>query len=136
MAKPAYPFELHPEHRARAATLAALRARIVLQQSITPADMPSLSPREEAVLLILVTRPGPHSCGSLAEALRIQRPAVVRAMDALERHAMAGRVYNPNDNRVPHYRALPRGVGLVERMSRLLADAIAETAPVDAPAAA
>ena len=58
-----------------------------------------LSARQTAVLLNVYLMPSPHSIKSLAEDLIISKPAVCRAVDALEKSKLVRRVRDKNDRR-------------------------------------
>jgi DNA-binding MarR family transcriptional regulator len=46
-------------------------------------DLPDLSSRQMAILLIVYTQPAPHTVRGLAAQLAISKPAVTRAIDRL-----------------------------------------------------
>lgn len=80
----------------------AIRALSFWQQVVTTSlkDMPcDLSARQTGILLSVYLNPPPHSIKSLAEELRISKPAVCRAVDALERLKFLRRVRDANDKR-------------------------------------
>jgi DNA-binding MarR family transcriptional regulator len=58
-----------------------------------------LSARQTAVLLNVYLMPPPHSIKSLAEDLIISKPAVCRAVDALEKSKLVKRVRDKQDKR-------------------------------------
>ena len=58
-----------------------------------------LSARQTAVLLNVYLMPQPHSIRSLAEELMISKPAICRAVDALERAKLVRRVRDKQDGR-------------------------------------
>lgn len=58
-----------------------------------------LSARQTAVLLNVYLMPPPHSIKSLAEDLMISKPAVCRAVDALEKSKLVKRVRDKQDKR-------------------------------------
>ena len=58
-----------------------------------------LSARQTAVLLNVYLMPQPHSIRSLAEELMISKPAICRAVDALERGKLVRRVRDKQDGR-------------------------------------
>lgn len=63
-------------------------------------EMPiDLSARQTAVLLNVYLMPPPHSIKSLAEDLMISKPAVCRAVDALEKTKLVRRVRDKQDRR-------------------------------------
>lgn len=58
-----------------------------------------LSARQTAVLLNVYLMPPPHSIKSLADDLMISKPAVCRAVDALEKSKLVKRVRDKQDRR-------------------------------------
>lgn len=58
-----------------------------------------LSARQTAVLLNVYLLPQPHSIKSLAEELNISKPAICRAVDALQRAKLVRRIRDKNDGR-------------------------------------
>lgn len=58
-----------------------------------------LSSRQTAVLLNVYLMPPPHSIKSLAEELMISKPAICRAIDALEKAKLVKRVRDRADKR-------------------------------------
>ena len=63
-------------------------------------EMPvDLSARQTAVMLTIYLMPPPHSVKSLADNLKISKPAVCRAIDALENDRLVKRSRDRHDNR-------------------------------------
>ncbi|MFW0776683.1 MAG: MarR family transcriptional regulator [Rickettsiales bacterium] len=63
-------------------------------------EMPfDLSARQQAVLLNVYLEEGPHSVKNLAEELMISKPAICRALDALEGAKLVRRVRDKEDKR-------------------------------------
>ena len=58
-----------------------------------------LSARQTAVLLNVYLMPPPHSIKSIADELMISKPAVCRAVDALERAKLVKRIRDRGDKR-------------------------------------
>lgn len=58
-----------------------------------------LSARQTAVLLNVYLMPPPHSIKSLADDLMISKPAVCRAVDALEKSKLVKRIRDRQDKR-------------------------------------
>ncbi len=58
-----------------------------------------LSARQTAVLLNIYLMPPPHSIKSLAEDLMISKPAICRAIDALEKAKLVKRIRDRGDKR-------------------------------------
>jgi len=63
-------------------------------------EMPvDLSARQTAILLTVYLMPPPHSVKSIADGLQISKPAVCRAIDALEKDRLVKRSRDRHDNR-------------------------------------
>jgi DNA-binding MarR family transcriptional regulator len=60
---------------------------------------PDLSLRQTAILLSVYLEPPPHTLGSMAVRLGISKPAVTRAVDALEKLEFVRRMPNADDGR-------------------------------------
>lgn len=58
-----------------------------------------LSARQTAILLQVYLIPGPHSIKSLADDLMISKPAICRAIDALEKAKLLRRTRDRSDKR-------------------------------------
>lgn len=58
-----------------------------------------LTSRQFALLLAIFMRPGPHAVRDLARALDLPKPAVTRALDALERQGFVRRKKDRDDRR-------------------------------------
>ncbi len=58
-----------------------------------------LSARQTAVLLNVYLMPSPHSIKSLADELMISKPAICRAVDALETAKLVKRIRDKQDKR-------------------------------------
>lgn len=58
-----------------------------------------LSARQQAVLLNVYLMPSPHSIRSLSDDLMISKPAICRAVDALETAKLLKRVRDKQDKR-------------------------------------
>lgn len=58
-----------------------------------------LSSRQIGILLTVYLQPEQHSIKSLAGAMRISKPAICRAVDALERMKFVKRMRDKNDQR-------------------------------------
>lgn len=64
-------------------------------------DQPDLTMRQQAVLLTIALQPGPHTVRALAERLKLQKPAITRAIQKLEMLGFISRQENYEDRRVP-----------------------------------
>ncbi len=58
-----------------------------------------LSARQTAILLNVYLMPPPHSIKSLADDLMISKPAICRAIDALEKGKLVKRIRDKQDKR-------------------------------------
>lgn len=58
-----------------------------------------LSARQTAVLLNIYLMPAPHSIKSISDELMISKPAVCRAVDALEKAKLVKRIRDKSDKR-------------------------------------
>lgn len=73
------------------------------------ADGPDLNVRQSAILLRVALEPGPHTVRGLAEALQLGKPAVSRALDALEGLGLAARMPDQSDRRSVLVQVTARG---------------------------
>ncbi len=62
-------------------------------------DAPDLSARQQAILMNVSLKRGPHTVRGLAESLNIAKPAVTRALDTLSRLELVRRVRDEKDLR-------------------------------------
>jgi DNA-binding MarR family transcriptional regulator len=92
-------------------------------------DGPDLSARQMAIVLTVYTSPPPHTVKALAEALRIAKPAVTRALDRLSVLGFIRRVRDQSDRRVVHVQRTVKGAVFLSEF----ADQIAEAADGIAP---
>jgi DNA-binding MarR family transcriptional regulator len=60
---------------------------------------PDLSSRQMAIMLTVYLTPPPHTVRGLAVALKVSKPAVTRALDALAELAFLRRKPDPGDKR-------------------------------------
>jgi len=94
----------------RASALALLKD--VLAATVR-ADGPDLNVRQSAILLRISLEPGPHTVRGLAEALQLGKPAVSRALDALEGLGLATRVPDESDRRSVLVQSTARGLAVL-----------------------
>jgi len=119
----------------RAAALALLKD--VMAETVK-ADGPDLNARQAAILLRVSLDPGPHTVRGLAEALKLGKPAVSRALDALSGLGLAMRTPDESDRRSVLVQTTARGLAVLAN----LADRVIRcqrkyeaSAPLQAPAA-
>lgn len=72
--------------------------RAVTVQAVR-SDEPDLTTRQLAILMTITLGAPPHTVRGLSQALKIAKPAVTRAIDALERHGLAVRMEDEDDAR-------------------------------------
>jgi DNA-binding MarR family transcriptional regulator len=72
--------------------------RLALTEGVRSKD-PDLSSRQMAIMLAVYLTPPPHTVRGLAAALKISKPAVSRALDALAKLAFLRRKPDPSDKR-------------------------------------
>ena len=75
-----------------------------------------LSARQTAVLLNVYLMPPPHSIKSLADDLMISKPAVCRAIDALEATRLVRRLRDRQDKRNVLIQRTVKGALFVEKL--------------------
>lgn len=83
-------------------------------------DAPDLTARQQAVLMTIALTPGPHTVRGLAEHLGIAKPAVTRALDALERLDFIRRLPDDTDLRSIFVERTPDGMGYLRAFARLV----------------
>jgi DNA-binding MarR family transcriptional regulator len=87
-------------------------------------DEPDLTARQLAVLMIVYCTAAPHTVRGLSESLKIGKPAVSRALDALEKLGLARRKRDESDLRSVLVERTLRGSAYLSE----LGDRIAERA--------
>lgn len=94
------------------------------------AEGPDLSARQTAILLRVYLGQGPHTVRGLAGALKLGKPAVSRALDALSGLQLVLRKKDETDLRNVLIERTPRGMSYVaEFADRILACASLHEAP-------
>lgn len=94
----------------RASALVLLKD--VLAETVR-ADGPDLNVRQAAILLRVSLEQGPHTVRGLAEALQLGKPAVSRALDALEGLGLAQRIPDESDRRSVLVQSTARGLAVL-----------------------
>lgn len=72
-------------------------------------ESPDLSMRQWAILLTVYLNPGPHTVRALARDLRVPKPAISRALDALSIMKYVRRVRDGADKRIVLVQKTPEG---------------------------
>ena len=83
-------------------------------------DAPDLTARQQAILMTIALMPGPHTVRGLAEQLNIAKPAVTRALDALERLDFIKRVRDEADLRNIFLERKPAGMTYLRQFAGLV----------------
>lgn len=86
-------------------------------------DAPDLTARQQAVLMTIALTPGPHTVRGLAEHLAIAKPAVTRALDALERLGFIRRLPDDTDLRSIFVERTAEGMSYLRAFARLVLSA-------------
>lgn len=86
-------------------------------------DAPDLTARQQAILMTIALAPGPHTVRGLAEHLGVAKPAITRALDALERLGFIRRLPDDTDLRSIFVERTPEGMGYLRAFARLILSA-------------
>jgi DNA-binding MarR family transcriptional regulator len=92
-------------------------------------DLPDLSSRQMAILLIVYTRPAPHTVRGLAAHLAISKPAVTRAIDRLSALDFVRRRTDEADRRSVLVQRTVKGAVFLSDYADLIAAAATEAMP-------
>ncbi|MCH9781016.1 MAG: MarR family transcriptional regulator [Alphaproteobacteria bacterium] len=106
--------------------LSVWRAAIVKVVSL---DVPDLTARQMAVILVVYTLPGPHRVRDLASYLSISKPAITRALDKLEASGYLRRRSDKEDGRSVLIQRTVKGSVFMTEMGDILKGALAEISP-------
>lgn len=99
-------------------------------------DLPDLSSRQMAILLIVYTLPAPHTVRGLAAQLAISKPAVTRAIDRLSQLDFVRRRTDENDRRSVLVQRTVKGAVFLSDFAELIGSAAREAVPDGQPTAA
>lgn len=88
-------------------------------------DAPDLTARQQAVLMTIALAPGPHTVRGLAEHLGVAKPAITRALDALERLAFIRRLPDDRDLRSIFIERTAEGMSYLRGFAALMLAAAA-----------
>ncbi len=92
-------------------------------------DGPDLSARQMAIVLTVYTSPPPHTVAALAEALRIAKPAVTRALDRLSILGFIRRGRDEADRRIVHVQRTVKGAVFLSEFADQIAEAAGGITP-------
>lgn len=86
-------------------------------------DAPDLSARQMALLLTVYLTPPPHTVRGLAEALKVSKPAITRALDRLSDIELIRRKPDEQDRRSVLIQRTVRGSVFLREFAELIAEA-------------
>jgi len=89
-------------------------------------DAPDLSARQMALLLSVYLMPPPHTVRGLADALKISKPAITRALDRLSDIGLVRRKPDEQDRRSVLIQRTVRGSVFLREFAELIAAAATE----------
>jgi DNA-binding MarR family transcriptional regulator len=84
------------------------------------AEGPDLSMRQWAIFLTVYLSPGPHTVRALARELKVPKPAISRALDALSILKYVRRVRDDADKRIVLVQRTPEGAIYLDGFSRIV----------------
>ena len=87
-------------------------------------DAPDLSARQMSLLLTVYLTPAPHTVRSLAELLKVTKPAITRAVDRLTELGMIRRKVDENDRRSVLLQRTVKGSVFLREYSELIVAAM------------
>ena len=99
-------------------------------------DVPDLSARQQALLVVVALERGPHTIRGLAERLQVAKPAVSRGIDALEKYSFVRRVPDEDDLRSVFVERTVQGMSHLRSVARTLQIASGTTLDAAQPATA
>lgn len=83
-------------------------------------DMPDLSARQTAVLMVVYLEEGPHTVRSLAARLKVTKAVISRAIDRLKSYNYILRADDPRDRRSIVLRRTPEGINYLRAFAGLI----------------
>jgi DNA-binding MarR family transcriptional regulator len=89
-------------------------------------DAPDLSARQMALLLTVYLTPPPHTVRGLADALKVSKPAITRALDRLSDIELVRRKPDEQDRRSVLIQRTVRGSVFLREFAELIAAAAGE----------
>ena len=107
--------------------LTSKQALSLWQRALIPyvrGQSPDLSARQMALLLSIYVEGGPHTVRGLAAGLSISKPAVTRAIDALEQLEFVRRLPDETDKRSVLVSRTVKGAVFLDQFGALIAAAV------------
>ena len=87
---------------------------------------PDLSMRQWAIMLTVYLAAGPHTVRGLARDLRVPKPAISRALDALSILKFIRRVRDEEDKRIVLVQKTPEGAIYLDGFARIVSERLDE----------
>jgi DNA-binding MarR family transcriptional regulator len=98
-------------------TAEALRLWQAVNLHLVTGEEPDLSARQLAILLTVYLEAPPHTVRDLAGRLKVTKPVITRALDAMGRHGLLGRRRDEKDRRNVLVQRTLRGALYIERLA-------------------
>jgi DNA-binding MarR family transcriptional regulator len=97
-------------------TAEALRLWHAVNLHLVTDDEPDLSARQLAILLIVYLEAPPHTVRGLAQRLKVTKPVITRALDAMGKQGLLGRRRDEADRRNVLVQRTLKGALFIERL--------------------
>lgn len=97
-------------------TAQALRLWHAVNLHLVRDDEPDLSARQLTILLTVYLEAPPHTVRGLAERLKVTKPVITRALDAMSKQGLLGRRRDENDRRNVLVQRTLKGALFIERL--------------------
>jgi DNA-binding MarR family transcriptional regulator len=102
-------------------TAEALRLWHAVNLHLVTDDEPDLSARQLTILLTVYLEAPPHTVRALAERLKVTKPVITRALDAMGKQRLLGRRRDVNDRRNVLVQRTLEGALFIERLGDTIA---------------
>jgi DNA-binding MarR family transcriptional regulator len=102
-------------------TAEALRLWHAVNLHLVTDDEPDLSARQLTILLTVYLEAPPHTVRGLAERLKVTKPVITRALDAMGRQGLLGRRRDQDDRRNVLVQRTLKGALFIERLGDTIA---------------
>ena len=90
--------------------------RLTAEAMLVTDDEPDLSARQLAILLIVYLEAPPHTVRALAQRLKVTKPVITRALDAMGKQGLLGRRRDEADRRNVLVQRTLKGALFIERL--------------------
>jgi DNA-binding MarR family transcriptional regulator len=109
-------FTARPRMSLQLTTAQALRLWHAVNLHLVRDDEPDLSARQLTILLTVYLEAPPHTVRGLAERLKVTKPVITRALDAMSKQGLLGRRRDENDRRNVLVQRTLKGALFIERL--------------------